>query len=252
MPDFGQFRPAARLRSAVTWRGLPGTNTKPANAAGRAARRSAPRFRSAQFGAPENELSRRLRRFARAHQRRTDEEGIDAAVKADRRRRDSTMPDSETSRRSGARPRQPLGGREVDREIAQVAVVDADQRRAERQRAAHLGFVMNLDQRIHAEAPRFVDHRARCVVVEQRQHHQHGVGAGDPGLDDLPQIDEEILGKDRSVELGAGRRRDRRAIRRSKRVDEHAQRIGDAGIAARKRRRDRRRRGLRPRKAKPS
>ena len=61
-------------------------------------------------------------------------------------------------------------------------------------------FVMNLDQHIHAEAPRFLDHGARCVVVQQGQHDENGVGTCDPGLDDLPPIDEEILGEDRPFE----------------------------------------------------
>ena len=52
-------------------------------------------------------------------------------------------------------------------------------------RALHLGFVMDLDQRVHAEAARLGDHCARRLVVEQRQHHQHRVGAGDPRLGDL-------------------------------------------------------------------
>ena len=75
-------------------------------------------------------------------------------------------------------------------------------------------FVMNLDQRVHAEPARLGDHRARALIVEQRQHDQHRVGAGDPRFGDLARIDEEVLGEDRPVELAAARLRDRRASRR--------------------------------------
>ena len=130
-----------------------------------------------------------------------------------------SMPDSVTRMRSGRQRRQPLGRREVDAEIAKVAIVDPDQRRAERQRAAHLVLVMNLDQRVHAEAARFGDHRRAPLVIEQRQHHQHRVGAGNARLDDLARIDEEVLGEDRAIELAPapppGRRANRRKTRPS-------------------------------------
>ena len=42
---------------------------------------------------------------------------------------------------------------------------------------------------------------ARGRIVEQRQHHQDRVGSGDPRLGDLAQVDEEVLGEDRPVEL---------------------------------------------------
>ena len=143
------------------------------------------------------------------------------------------MPDSETRTRSGASGASRSVVGEVDAEIAQVAVVDADQRRAERQRAAHLGLVMDLDQRVHAEPPRLGDHRSRRIVVEQREHDQHRVGARDPRLGDLAQVDEEVLGEDRPVELAA---RGREIVERAAEIGavaQHAQRIGDAGIAAR-------------------
>ncbi len=140
MPDCRAVPASGAACSAVTWRGLPGTNTKPANAAGRAARRSAPRLRSAHLGAAENELSRRLRRFART--RISDEPTRKASTRPESRSTSLrlTMPDSETSRRSGARPASRSVVERSMREIAQVAVIDADQRRSERQRAAHLAL----------------------------------------------------------------------------------------------------------------
>ena len=43
-----------------------------------------------------------------------------------------------------------VGALEIDREVAQVAVVDADQARLELQRALHLVRVVDLDQHVHA------------------------------------------------------------------------------------------------------
>ncbi len=129
-------------------------------------------------------------------------------------------------------PRKPFGRCQVDRQVAKIAVVDADQRRSERERAAHFRFVMNLDQRIHAKAACLADDLPRLEVVEQRQHHQYSVGARNSGLDDLPPVDEEVLGKNWSIECRArrpqivGRASEELAIRK------HAQGIGNAGIAA--------------------
>ena len=43
-----------------------------------------------------------------------------------------------------------VGAREIDREVLQIAVVDADQPRLEPQRAVEFRFVMDLDQHVHA------------------------------------------------------------------------------------------------------
>ena len=167
----------------------------------------------AQFDSPEDQGAGGVGVIGGAHQRASDEEAVDlarepvdigASSNAGFRDEDAV----------GRQRRQPLGRRKIDRQIAKVAVVDPDQRRAERERAAHLGFVMDLDQRIHAEAPRLVDHGARLRVVEQREHDEDGIGAGDPRLGHLARIEEEILGEDRSVDIRAARRRGRRAIRR--------------------------------------
>ena len=44
-------------------------------------------------------------------------------------------------------------GREIDLERLEIAVVDAEQRGVERERAGKLRLVMDLDQRVHAERP---------------------------------------------------------------------------------------------------
>ena len=218
--------------SAVTWRGLPGTKTKPANAAGRAARKSAPQFRPHNLVRPKIKLRARLSRVPRERisdepiKKRIDERcqtlDVGPAVDAGLRNQHAVR----------GKPREPLGRRKVDAEVAKIAVVDADQRRSERERAAHFGFVMDLDQRIHAEAPRFGDHRSRGRIVEQREHHQDRVGAGDPRLGDLAQVDEEVLGQDRPVEFAPGGGEVVERAAEIGAVAQHAERVGDAGIAA--------------------
>ena len=96
----------------------------------------------------------------------------------------------------------------------------------------HFGFVMHFDQRLHAEARRFVDHRSRGRVVEQRQHDEHRVGARDPRFADLPDIDEEILGQDRPVELAPGGGEVVERTTEIGTIAKDAERVRDAGIAA--------------------
>ena len=62
---------------------------------------------------------------------------------------DAALADQEAVRRN--QRGQPLGGFETGLEGAQIAVVDADQPRAQFQRALGLGLVMHLDQHVHAE-----------------------------------------------------------------------------------------------------
>ena len=91
---------------------------------------------AAQLDPAMDQRARRLADVGRGHQRRADQEGVDDAARAARRRCASAMPDSAmTSTSGGHERRQPLGDGEVGRQRLQVAIVDADDRRAERQRA---------------------------------------------------------------------------------------------------------------------
>ena len=192
-------------------------------------------IQSAQFDAPEHQLARRLGGVGSAHQRRADEEGVDSAAPAVRRRPRVEMPDSETSRRSGARrASRSVVARSIDRSRRSRLLMPISGAPSASARA-HFRLVMDLDQRVHAEAARLGDHRARCVVVEQRQHHQDRVGARDPRLGHLAQIDEEILGEDRAVELAPSRREIVERTAEISAIAQHAERVGDAGIAARQR-----------------
>ena len=186
----------------------------------------------AQFDASEHELARRLGRVGRAHQRRADEKGVNSGREPFDvgPRRNAGFGDEQAIGRQSC---EPLRGREVDRQILKVAVVDADQRCAERQCAPHLRLVVDFHQRIHAETAGFGDHRSRFAIVEQRQHHEDCVGPGDPRFDDLARVDEEVLGEDRPVELApSGREIVERAAEICA-VAQHAERIGDSGISAR-------------------
>ena len=121
---------------------------------------------------------------------------------------------------------EPLGHREVDGQGLQVAIVDADDRCAERDRAAELGFVMRLDQGVHPETAGFGNDLCGRCVVEHRQHDQNRIGAVDSRFGDLARVNDEILGEDR----GVGRAADGgEIVERSAekgRVGEHADRIG--------------------------
>ena len=71
------------------------------------------------------------------------------------------MPDSATTTRSGGHQRAQADRQlAVERERAQVAVVDADDRRAQRQRAVELGAIVHLDQRVDAGLARGGEQRA--------------------------------------------------------------------------------------------
>ena len=62
------------------------------------------------------------------------------------------MPLSATISRSfGAKAREPLAGFERNREIAQIAVVDPEQPRLQRQGALDFGLVMGLGEDIHVQ-----------------------------------------------------------------------------------------------------
>ena len=87
--------------SAVTWRGLPGTKTKPAYVAGRAARTSSTRFNPHSFDPAEN----RARAPPRPGSRRASAMSRPGTLDPGASRSTSArveMPNSETSMRSGA------------------------------------------------------------------------------------------------------------------------------------------------------
>src|SRR4029079_1370265 len=72
-------------------------------------------------------------------------------------------------------------------------------------------------------------------VIEQPQHDQHRIRAGYARLRDLARIEEEVLGEDRAIELGA---RAHKVIQRAAEectVAQDAEPVRDAGVLARDR-----------------
>jgi hypothetical protein len=96
---------------------------------------------------------------------------------------------------------------------------------------------MRLDEHVHAEPLGRRHHCARFFIAEHREHRQHGVGAVPPRLGDLARIDDEVLGEDRPVMDAPDRRQVVERAAEEGPVGEHADRVGDAGISSRLRRR---------------
>ena len=91
---------------------------------------------------------------------------------------------------------------------------------------------MDLDQNLHSEPPCFGDDSPRGLVVEQRQHRQHRIGTVQPSLHHLTRIEEEILRQDGAGESGPRRCQIGQRASETRRVDEHAERIGNAIVTA--------------------
>ena len=119
-------------------------------------------------------------------QRFTDEEGVEAggAKTVDiRSRLDSTFRHAECAVRN--LPRQTLRRAEVDSEIAQIAVVDADDASASADGAGQLRFIVYFDQRIATKGIETGDEGADLRGIEERCQQQDRAGAGGDTADDL-------------------------------------------------------------------
>ena len=96
------------------------------------------------------------------------------------------------------------GGVEARLESAQVAVVDADERRVERERALELCSIVRLDQHCHAEAPGDALQLAHLRQLQRSHDQQDAVGPHRARLEYLHRFEHEILAQDRQP---AGRSR---------------------------------------------
>ena len=83
------------------------------------------------------------------------------------------------------------------RKAAQVAVVDAQQRRLQLQRAVQLGAVMHLDQHAHAVRERHRLQIGHLRVVQAGGDQQDAVRAHRARLKDLVLVDHEVLAQHR-------------------------------------------------------
>src|SRR5512132_368387 len=88
----------------------------------------------------------------------------------------------------------------------QVAVVDADQRRRQAERACELRCVVHFDQHVHPVPERARLERREPRVVERSDDQQHGIGAERTRFDDLVLVDDEFLAQHRH-RAGVARRR---------------------------------------------
>ena len=88
---------------------------------------------------------------------------------------------------------EPLGGRRVDDERLEVAVVDADHRRARVERALELRFVADFDQQLEPEVAPTPHHLGAAVGRERAGDQQRGRGAERARLEELDRRDVEVL-----------------------------------------------------------
>ena len=139
-----------------------------------------------------------------AHQAFADEKGVDP----DRREpqailvgEDATFGDDDPVLRD--EPGEVLAHRERSLEIAQIAVVDADEPRLQRQGAGELMFVVDFDQHIHLEIMRRLVECARRVVLDGSHDDEDRVGAPGARLEHLIGIIHEVLAQNGQMHRAA-------------------------------------------------
>ncbi len=98
--------------------------------------------------------------------------------------------------------REALGDGERDVEAAEVAVVDAEQRRVEPKRALQLGLVVHLDEHVHRQRLRRAAEVGRRRVVEAGHDEQDAIRPVCARLGHLVALEHEVLAQHRQ----AGRR----------------------------------------------
>src|SRR6266436_1532676 len=162
-------------------------------------------LRGADTALLANERTRRSLDVAFAHEAFADEQGRNA----DRRqvveiggRKDSALAHDNTARRDPRR-QAPAGGERRLKGI-EVAVVDADQPRAQAQRAFELVFVVDLQQDVHAERLRGVLEILCHAVIDRRHDDQDTISLPRPRLGYLINVVHEILAQDRKFGRSAG------------------------------------------------
>jgi hypothetical protein len=140
----------------------------------------------------------------RAHERRADEDRVctgelgRGALRAglDARLGDHDAVGGDRAEEGELRP-------PVDRERREVARVDADDRRPERDRPGDLRGVVRLDERVEPEAGRLLEQRPHQVVVEVAGAGERRVGACLLRRAQVVGRGEEALGEERRLRRGA-------------------------------------------------
>src|SRR4051794_24706285 len=133
------------------------------------------------FGLAEGraEPAQGLLRVGRAHQQLADEHGVDAdalEILDLLARGDAGLRDDRLA--GGHVGEQLVGALEVDAEVGQVPVVDADDVDVDLEGAVQLGFAVDLHQDVEVDGARLLVQPRETALVERGDDEQHGVGAG--------------------------------------------------------------------------
>ena len=132
----------------------------------------------------------------------------------------------------GDEKRESSGSVEVDREVAQVAVVDADDLRARGRGLEDLGFARSLGDHVESEPLREGGEPAAGLGLEHREHQEDGVGASGAGGEDLSLVDRHVLGEDRELREGAHPGKAPEASAEGRRLREDRNGVCVAGVGA--------------------
>src|SRR5205085_2964727 len=99
-----------------------------------------------------------------------------------------------------------LGRLDIDLERAQIAVVDADDPRADVEGDRKLARVVNLDERVEPVPRRVIVQYLQLRRPQRRDDEQNRVGAGNLRLEQLVFRDDEVLAEQRQADRGPDRR----------------------------------------------
>ena len=124
-------------------------------------------------------------------------------------------------------------GGEIGAQTVQVAVVDPDDRRARRDRAANLVRVVRFDEHVQSRFGRDAEQVRHCSVVQDADDQQHRVRTRGPCFPDLEGIDEEVFAENGE---GAGAARFPKIVQRAPEefpIGKHRQGRGTPGCVGR-------------------
>ena len=140
-------------------------------------------------------------------------------------------PDSETTVLPGGDVREQLvGALDVDAEVREVAVVDADHLGVDVQGDLELVLVVDLDEHVQVERAGVAMEREQRVGLDRGDDQQDRVGAGGRRLVELVRLDDEVLAQHRQVRRRAGGAQVVERAAEVERLGEDAQRRGAAGL----------------------
>ena len=92
-----------------------------------------------------------------------------------------------------------VGALDVDREVRQVAVVDAEDVGLDVERHLQLALAVDLHERVEVERPRLAQQLEEVVGIERGDDQQDRVGPRGRRLVELVGVDDEVLAQHRQV-----------------------------------------------------